>query len=396
MEVLGAVASSIAVIQALAAGKHVVSLIREMPEIQKDFEYMMKELGLVRSMVQAVRSMSPTDFEQDLIDNACGNLEEVTKQLEALLRKCAFETDQGDKKVWKTKKRKWLLDRSDIQKLQQRMGQAKETLHFAVTSSQTSLNSQVHTEVRQMHTTLYMMNMQMCSTTEGLQAGHDRKTSLFETESGRLRAAVPFSQTVQTTSCQCRCHFSQSQYRNSGWMQSVLGSWLVRCDRIPKQECSDPTCLCIGLTSLKLEYQVPKWLILKTFRVFASYSSITGISCSLRPVRLLAASSQVWPNLKGSRQSVQKTVVKYGIYPHDAAPSGEGAMEYCINISSYSSIESLLDMWKNILAESGLPRYVIDAAFCITIISEKGNSERLQSERITYCNMSISTTVRRT
>lgn len=198
-----------------------------------------------------------------------------------------------------------------------------------------------------MHTTLYMMNMQMCSTTEGLQAGQssnqpsnspqvltsnervlsDRKTSLFETESGRLRAAVPFSQTVQTTSCQCRCHFSQSQYRNSGWMQSVLGSWLVRCDRIPKQECSDPTCLCIGLTSLKLEYQVPKWLILKTFRVFASYSSITGISCSLRPVRLLAASSQVWPNLKGSRQSVQKTVVKYGIYPHDAAPSGEGAME---------------------------------------------------------------------
>lgn len=44
MEVLGAVASSIAVIQALAAGKHVVSLIREMPDIQKDFEYMMKEV----------------------------------------------------------------------------------------------------------------------------------------------------------------------------------------------------------------------------------------------------------------------------------------------------------------------------------------------------------------
>jgi hypothetical protein len=92
-------------------------------------------------MVQAVRRMSPTGFEQDLIDNACSNLEEVTKQLEALLRKCGYETDQGDKKVWKTKKRKWLLEKSDIQKLQQKMGQAKETLHFAVTSSQTSLNS---------------------------------------------------------------------------------------------------------------------------------------------------------------------------------------------------------------------------------------------------------------
>jgi hypothetical protein len=44
MEVLGVVASSIAVIQALAAGKHVVSLIREVPDIQKDFEYLMKEV----------------------------------------------------------------------------------------------------------------------------------------------------------------------------------------------------------------------------------------------------------------------------------------------------------------------------------------------------------------
>ncbi|KAM0199524.1 hypothetical protein ACHAPI_003287 [Fusarium lateritium] len=141
MEVLGAIASSIAVIQALAAGKHVVSLIRQMPDIQKDFEYLMKELGLIRSMVQAVRRMSPTAFEQDLIHDASGNLEEVTRELEALLRKCAYEDNQGDKKVWKTKKRKWLIEKSDIQKLQQRMGQAKETLHFAVTSSQTSLNS---------------------------------------------------------------------------------------------------------------------------------------------------------------------------------------------------------------------------------------------------------------
>jgi hypothetical protein len=45
MEVLGAVASSIAVIQALAAGKHAVSLFREIPDIQKDFDYLMKEVG---------------------------------------------------------------------------------------------------------------------------------------------------------------------------------------------------------------------------------------------------------------------------------------------------------------------------------------------------------------
>ncbi|KAF4994046.1 hypothetical protein FGRMN_6080 [Fusarium graminum] len=142
MEVLGAVASSIAVIQALAAGKHVISLIREMPDIQKDFEHLMEELRLIRSMAQVVASIPSTAFQQDLIKNASSNLEEITNELDALLRKCAHETDQGDKTIWKTKKRKWLLEKSDIKKLQQRMSQAKETLHFAVTSSQASANSQ--------------------------------------------------------------------------------------------------------------------------------------------------------------------------------------------------------------------------------------------------------------
>ncbi|KAI6776198.1 hypothetical protein HG530_000143 [Fusarium avenaceum] len=193
MEVLGAVASSIAVIQALAAGKHVVSLIREMPDIQKDFEYMMKELGLIRSMVQVVRSMSPTDFEQDLIDNACGNLEEITKQLETLLRKCAYKTEQGGKKVWKTKKRRWLLDRSDIQKLQQRMGQAKETLHFAVTSSQTSLNSSAAvTSFR--------------ASTEAL-AGHSQFSALGSLN--KLETGIPSSKMASSQNIQSLCVIQQ-------------------------------------------------------------------------------------------------------------------------------------------------------------------------------------------
>lgn len=195
-----------------------------------------------------------------------------------------------------------------------------------------------------MHTKLYMMNMQICSTTEGLQAGQssgqpfnspvlsDPQIPVLQNESVRLRAVVPFAQTAQTASCKCRCHFSQSLYRNSGWTQSVLGSWLVRCKGMPKQECSDPTCLCIGSTSLKLEYQVPKWLLLKTYRVFALYSSITGISCSLRPVRFLPSDSVVWPVLRRSRQAVQKAVVTYGIHPHDADILGEGVLEVCSNI----------------------------------------------------------------
>ncbi|RBQ74968.1 hypothetical protein FVER14953_04475 [Fusarium verticillioides] len=135
MEVLGAVASSIAVVQALAAGKHVISVFREIPDIQKDFDYLMKELEMIKSMAQAVSRMAPAEMEQGLINTAARNLNDITAELEALLRICSRESGPEGSEMNKTRKRKWLVEKSDIKKLQQRMNQAKETLHFALNSS---------------------------------------------------------------------------------------------------------------------------------------------------------------------------------------------------------------------------------------------------------------------
>ncbi|KAI1073118.1 hypothetical protein LB507_009176 [Fusarium sp. FIESC RH6] len=142
MEVLSAVASSIAVVQALAAGKHVVSIIREVPGIQDDFNYLMKELSLINSIVKAVSRKPPSVYEQALIDAAAEDLSEVTKELGELLRSCIREVDTKDGKICKTRKRKWLLEKSTITKLQQRMTNAKTTLHFAVTSSHATNDAQ--------------------------------------------------------------------------------------------------------------------------------------------------------------------------------------------------------------------------------------------------------------
>ncbi|QKD49001.2 ankyrin repeat-containing domain protein [Fusarium oxysporum Fo47] len=159
MEVLGAVASSIAVVQALAAGKHAVSLFQEIPDIQKDFDYLMKELNMIKSMAQAVSRMAPTALEQDLINTAARNLNEVTAELEALLRICSRESGPEGNKMNKARKRKWLVEKSDIKKLQQRMSQAKETLHFALNSSRVSNDIRFQAEMRQI-----MMNMQTMHT----------------------------------------------------------------------------------------------------------------------------------------------------------------------------------------------------------------------------------------
>ncbi|KAF5595804.1 ankyrin repeat PH SEC7 domain-containing protein [Fusarium pseudoanthophilum] len=157
-------------------------------------------------------------MEQGLISTAARNLNGITAELEALLRICSRESGPQGNKMSKTKKRKWLVEKSDIKKLQQRMNQAKETLHFALNSSR-------------------------------------------------------------------------------------------------------------AFNDIRMEYQVPKWFLIRTFKTFASYSSLSGLACALRPFRSI-----------------------------------EGDSVYAFGRRLYSALEVLLDIWKNILAEVGLPRRVTIAA----------------------------------
>ncbi|QGI67956.1 hypothetical protein CEK27_011927 [Fusarium fujikuroi] len=232
MEVLGAIASSIAVVQALAAGKHAVSIFREIPDIQKDFDYLMNELDMIKSIAQAVSKMAPTAMEKDLITTAARNLHDITAELEALLRICSRESDPDGNKMSKTRKRKWLVEKSDIKKLQQRMCQAKETLHFALNSSRVS---------------------------------------------------------------------------------------------------SD--------------------------------------------IRSIEEDSMVWFDQKDSSQLVRRSVVACGVYPHDTDICGMGLIEHSLDQQLYSSLEALLDIWKSILTEVGLPRRVAITA-ALTLRYSKLNDKQ--------------------
>ncbi|QGI85188.1 hypothetical protein CEK25_011917 [Fusarium fujikuroi] len=254
MEVLGAVASSIAVVQALAAGKHAVSIFREIPDIQKDFDYLMNELDMIKSIAQAVSKMAPTAMEKDLITTAARNLHDITAELEALLRICSRESDPDGNKMSKTRKRKWLVEKSDIKKLQQRMCQAKETLHFALNSSRVS-----------------------------------------------------------------------SDIRKHGFENGVSSSEMV------------------------------------------SHQDIQDLS--------IEEDSMVWFDQKDSSQLVRRSVVACGVYPHDTDICGMGLIEHSLDQQLYSSLEALLDIWKSILTEVGLPRRVAITA-ALTLRYSKLNDKQ--------------------
>ncbi|KAF5582308.1 ankyrin repeat PH SEC7 domain-containing protein [Fusarium pseudocircinatum] len=292
MEVLGAVASSIAVVQALAAGKQAVSLFREIPDIQKDFDYLMRELDLIKSMAQAVSRMAPTAVEQDLIGTAARNLNDITAELEALLRICSRESGPEGNKMNKTGKRKWLVEKSDIKKLQQRMNQAKETLHFALNSSRAFNDIRFQAEMRQMMINMYTIQIsspvspqlpeiiESPAPVQQLQDDHTPASDAVvignghDSNLGHMNDSVQINSIVSApgipsdSACRCRCHFSESQYRSSSWMHSLLGSWLVNCKSSSRKDCSYPGCHCMEYTALRMEYQVPKWFLIRTFKIF--------------------------------------------------------------------------------------------------------------------------------
>ncbi|EXM33603.1 hypothetical protein V3481_003751 [Fusarium oxysporum f. sp. vasinfectum] len=345
---------------------------------------------MIKSMAQAVSRMAPTALEQDLINTAARNMNEITAELEALLRICSRESGPEGNKMNKARKRKWLVEKSDIKKLQQRMSQAKETLHFALNSSRVSNDIRFQAEMRQI-----MMNMQTMhisspspslqvpqlpeiiespAPVQQLQDDHTLEPDAVVINNGHdsnlehMNGSVQINSVVSTqripsdSVCRCRCHFSESQYQSSGWMHSLLGSWLVRCKSSSRKECSDPECHCIESAFLRLEYQVPRWFLVGTFKICASYSSLSGLTCALRPFRSIENDSVVWINQEGSNQVVRRSVAVYGIYPHDTDICGMGLIEYSLYQQLYSSLEALLDIWKNILTEVGLPRRVAIAA----------------------------------
>ncbi|KAM5356410.1 hypothetical protein ACJ41O_003056 [Fusarium nematophilum] len=176
MEVLGAVASSIAIVQGLTMANQVVSLIREVPEIQGDFDDLKKELGLISSMVkvaqQRIQSSTSDSPEQDLITRAADQLSGVISELNALLQSCVKETNEGDKKLLRAKRRKWLLEGGRIKKLEQKMQNAKSTLHFAVMSNNMSCETQFQAEIR------LAMNFCMNKLVEQADAGRSRVEEL--------------------------------------------------------------------------------------------------------------------------------------------------------------------------------------------------------------------------
>ncbi|KAF7554895.1 hypothetical protein G7Z17_g2629 [Cylindrodendrum hubeiense] len=140
LEILGALASSIAVGQMLLAGRSVASLIRGIPEIQSECEALRDEIDLIASLVEGTRktaeSLSHGDdsthrLDDSLIARSAQTVTEMVDELKAIIDSCTEKI--GDDK-WKARKRKWIMKEKKMEKLRLKAERAKSTLHMAMTN----------------------------------------------------------------------------------------------------------------------------------------------------------------------------------------------------------------------------------------------------------------------
>ncbi|KAM5362106.1 hypothetical protein ACJZ2D_012697 [Fusarium nematophilum] len=371
MEVLGAVASSIALGQAIAAGRHIVNTIRQLPEIQDEFDDLKSDIIIVTAMLddaQRARYASSTAGEI-LMQRTAQRLQEINDGLQELVARCGRES--SDKTV-KAKKRRWLLEGDKLQKLREKAMDAKMNLHYALTSQTSDM---MRDKVSELQHQFEMFTIHLSSRApqqqpriieelpenpaaenETIVDGNDPEQSGSAPEqSDQLQPTKdlsPYDQLRPSSSittlqirqipamkgnkcpreCRCRCHSHQGRSRSASWAIPLLGSCMVSYLAAPdaaKLSCTDKRCERRGGSALNLSYNAPKWLWDGMLSFRASYSSTTGLRTALRPRRVLVPGDQVFTFLNSPSSAFYVSIVKQAImiYPDDAVIGIGGILE---------------------------------------------------------------------
>nr|XP_036577256.1 PFS domain-containing protein [Colletotrichum truncatum]KAF6784195.1 PFS domain-containing protein [Colletotrichum truncatum] len=152
--------------------------------------------------------------------------------------------------------------------------------------------------------------------------------------------------------CRCRCHSSRpSTFSSVGWARNLVGHLFVAYDRKltfgNNVECSEPLCKGNKRSVVTFKYQFPAWLCSRYLSAQASMDILTGLSASLRPVRVLPMNDGVIASIHyRGREAVQWRMQNGNlIFPDDRQCDGKTALEWAIRGGTADALEFLIEFW---------------------------------------------------
>ncbi|KAK1515669.1 pfs domain-containing protein [Colletotrichum costaricense] len=136
MEVVGAVASFIAIGQALSTARHVAHIARAIPGIENELRWLQNEveaLGLIEAeLARAGVIASDSKFETMYLEKAMLQLTESTRSLEEIRKRCTRPLSADGKD--KIKKRAWFWLQAELADCRSKARDARENLQLALQS----------------------------------------------------------------------------------------------------------------------------------------------------------------------------------------------------------------------------------------------------------------------
>ncbi|EGU84920.1 hypothetical protein FOXB_04501 [Fusarium oxysporum f. sp. conglutinans Fo5176] len=289
MEILGAIASSIALAQAVKGTLKAVDFLRQNSDMKRECDKLRKELLMIDCFIMQAREQTGQMVsaqrllgiaEHPLISLTIQELEELLEELNEIVEKYSRSRKAHDPKRY-TDKVKWFSEASKIEELRERAQAAKSNLHMAITFRVSSMvdRGNVRQEVLfhrvAQQLTYYTQETHHISqtlprllqgpqpmpqsSTTSLQPGtqgttiHNKpdppameENRLTETSEVFLTnntnqtvtvikeesfVSVSSIQPLGTRSCgsrcQCRCHRGRRD-RTGAWVVSLFSSWLTR------------------------------------------------------------------------------------------------------------------------------------------------------------------------
>ncbi|KAK6211420.1 pfs domain-containing protein [Colletotrichum tabaci] len=138
MEVVGAVASFIAIGQALIAGRHAINVLRAIPGIGNELTWLHNEIETLRLVVEEadMRGTSTDESlpETPLLKSARLQLSEIVADLEGIRKGCVRAVQENGKV--KAKKTKWFLQQKQLSECRDKARDARANLLAALQTLQ--------------------------------------------------------------------------------------------------------------------------------------------------------------------------------------------------------------------------------------------------------------------
>ncbi|KAH6973698.1 hypothetical protein BKA56DRAFT_104931 [Ilyonectria sp. MPI-CAGE-AT-0026] len=417
-EVLGAVASSIALAE---VALKTLSFLREIRGVHDAFEDLKQQITILGNLVRCAQtipdlipledSAQPSSRDSPICRTA-KQLKEVVDELDKIVVSCARPTFNKTPVV---KKLQWIRSAREIEHLCEKVRDAKSNLHLAIQLHQGAIQFHQGAMLTQFRTEILMefesfkrfqlsllrpngsseiQELAMNPVSITASQTHDKKTGgvekieddvedmpvtnlglrhstsssgngVFATSVGdsrhvQLRTLVPLRRSQRLKGSRCQCRSSQQHYQSATWFQPLLGSYFFRYHAIDSQERfpRKRECNCREGAYLTMEYRLPQWLLAKMVLFKGSYSQSMSLSCEIRPTRILPSVHDVWAQV--SQVHVFRAAIEHGnvYFPDDQSEDGEGLLEYAIGMCSFETVEMLWNEWRNMLPNEGISRRV--------------------------------------